>query len=608
MVLACAAVLGQRHLQGEDAAKPSLDRPLLRSVVPPLFSSSSPSLLHAVGEQTFGRPPVTDLPWNQQEQFDRAGSTNVPMDSWIYPALERLAALGLVPSQSISIRPWTRRECLRQLQEAEENAGRVGGLNDSGNAEAEKLIDDLHKELAPEETASNTATLESAYVRYGTIAGPALADSYHFGQTWWNDFGRPLGRGSSSIEGFSARVNSGRFFFYTREEAQHGPGNPAQTPEINALINQLDTQGGQNAPFIEPISAHAAYQQYRPLELYAGVTFWGNALSFGKQELYWGPMVSGPLSFSSNAEPTWNLRFVTTRPHPIPFFGWLGTYRFDLVAGKLSGHKYPARPIFDGGKLDVNIGRNIEFSITRWAVLCGVGHPCSLHAIWRNLVSTRSTGINGGGGSGGYGDPTDPGDRKSGFDFRVRPPGRLGRVMTIYADSYADDELMPLMDPNRSAYSTGVYLARLPGLPQMDLRVESNSTTPYAGNALGGYLTYWNNQYLDANTNKGFLLGNAVGRDGRSLEAHLGYWFSGRSRSEVVFRQTKGDNHFLPGGSTITDAYYKGSFALNREWTAEVFAQYERFLIPSYMPGAQHNGSGWFQITWTPQWRLQRGK
>lgn len=552
---------------------------------------------------------TADFPWDQQREFDRAGSTNVPMDSWVYPALDRLAALGLIPTQSISIRPWSRRECLRQLEEAEENVSRYNVLNDSGNAEAEKLIDALHKELASEETADHTATLESAYVRAGTIAGPAIADSYHFGQTWWNDFGRPLGRGSSFIEGISARANAGRFFIYAREEAQHSPGNPAQTPAVTALINQLDTQPGNNDPYIEPIPARAAYQRYRPIELYAGVTFWGNALSFGKQELYWGPMVSGPLSFSSNAEPTWNLRYTTTRPHPIPLFHWLGTYRFDLVAGKLSGHHYPARPLFDGGKLDLNIGKNIELSITRWSLLCGVGHPCNLHAFVRNLESTRSTGINGGGGSGGYGDPTDPGDRKSGFDFRVRPPGRLGKIVTIYADSYADDELMPLMDPNRSAYSTGIYLARLPGLPQMDLRVESDSTNPYEGDQrLGGYLTYWNNQYLDANTNKGFLLGNAVGRDGRALEAHLGYWFSGKTRSEVVFRQNKGGIHFLPGGSTITDVYYKGTFALGNDWMLEGFAQYERFLIPSYMPGVQHNGSGWLQITWNPQWRMPWGR
>ena len=47
------------------------------------------------------------------------GLAYVPMDSWIYDALDRLAALGLVPSQITGLRPWTRAECHRQTHEAE---------------------------------------------------------------------------------------------------------------------------------------------------------------------------------------------------------------------------------------------------------------------------------------------------------------------------------------------------------------------------------------------------------------------------------------------------------------------------------------------------------
>ncbi len=48
------------------------------------------------------------------------GFVYVPMDSWVYPALERLAGLGLIPSQIAGLRPWTRAECRRQLAEADE--------------------------------------------------------------------------------------------------------------------------------------------------------------------------------------------------------------------------------------------------------------------------------------------------------------------------------------------------------------------------------------------------------------------------------------------------------------------------------------------------------
>lgn len=536
---------------------------------------------------------------------DTIGSTNVPMDSWIYPALERLAAMGLIPGQSVSIRPWTRQECLRQLQDAEELADRQDDYSPGLLAEAHRLMTDLHRELEDEPVSYEGMSLESVYARYGTIAGPALADSFHFGQTWWNDFGRPLGRGSSAITGYSLRAHYGRLFFYDRQEMQHGPGNPADSPAITQLKSTLDRIQSDD-PQIAPVLAHAAYNRQRPIELYAGVALGGNALTFGKQELYWGPTTMGPLAFSSNAEPTYSLRAVATRPHPLPFLPSLGTYRFDIVLGKLSGHSYPARPWYNGQKIDFNFGDNLEISFTRWSVFWGVGHPITLHSFKQNVFSFNSTGggVGGGGGSAGYGDRDDPGDRKSNFDFSYRLPF-LSKVVTLYADAYSDDDPNPISAPRRAVWNPGIYFARLPFLPHMDLRVEAVSSTGLFKD-FGGQHYFMNNQYLDSNTNKGFMLGNAIGRDARAIEGRAGYWFSGRTRVEAGYRQNKGGTLFLPGGATITDGFVNSSIALNRHWTVQTFTQYERFLIPSYMNGSQHNVSGWLQITWNPELHLHR--
>ena len=538
--------------------------------------------------------PTGDLTQTGIGDHDRFGSTNVPMDSWIYPALERLAAMGFIPSQNVAIRPWTRQECLRQTREVEESLFAYGS-SDTVNEEAQRLLSDLLKELAQPEDHGGIV-LESAYVRYGTIAGPALTDGYHLGQTWWNDFGRPLGRGSSVIAGFSARATHGRFFLYDRQELQQDPGAVAVTPALSQLINSLD-----NAPFSSsvpglapPTPAIAAHPRQRPIELYAGVAFEGNALSFGKQEIFWGPTTMGPWSFSSNAEPTYNLRLISTRPHPFPFLPNLGTYKFDFVFGKLSGHKYPARPYFNGQKVDFTFGNNLEISMTRWSVLWGVGHHMTLGSLKDNLFSSNSTGT-----TYQYGERTDPGDRKSDFDFRLHVPG-LAKLVTIYADAYADDEINPIDAPRRVAWAPGIYLARLPYLPHMDLRFEMASSEELSRDE-GGVRFFINNQYRDGNTNKGFILGNAVGRDARAFEGRTGYWLSARSRVEAGYRQTKGGLLFLPGGSTISDGFVNASYAFTPEWSAQLFAQHERFLIPSFMPGAQTNESGWLQLTWNPK-------
>jgi hypothetical protein len=549
-----------------------------------LHTSSSDS----VSNEIFAPSPAL------KDFTDRFGSANVPMDSWIYPALERLAALGFIPSQSVAIRPWTRKECLRQVEEAQRLSLELG-LDDIRGEEADGLVSELLHEVT-DAADERTVSLESVYARYGTIAGPALTDGYHFGQTWWNDFGRPLGRGGSAVAGFSLRASRGRFFFYDRQELQQAPGTLAITTAQSQFINTLDNSsfGGNLVPnFYPPTSPTSAYLRQRPIELYGGIALGGTALSFGKQQLYWGPTTMGPLAFSSNAEPTYNLQWVATRPHAFPFAPQLGSYRFDFVFGKLSGHKYPARPYYNGVKVDMSFGHNFEVSFTRWSVLWGVGHPMTLHSLKANLFSVSSTG------AGSYASRDDPGDRKSGFDFRLHVPG-VNKLITIYADAYADDELNPIDAPRRVVWSPGVYFARLPYLPHADLRLEAVSSEELSQDE-GGTRFFINNQYRDSNTNKGFLLGNAIGRDGRAIEALAGYWFSARTRIELGYRQSKISEVFLPFGGTIGDQFATVNYALTRDWSAHIFAQHERFLIPSMLTGQQHNVSGWINLTWNPK-------
>lgn len=530
---------------------------------------------------------------------DHHGSVNVPMDSWIYPALERLAAMGYVPSQNVSIRPWTRQECLRQLREAEDVFG-SSAANDATDREAEPLINDLKHEL---EGDRDGATLESTYVRIGTIAGPVLNDSFHFGQTWWNDYGRRFATGTSGLAGYSVRATKGRFFFHVRQEAQRVPGLPGITAAHSVLFNQMDGQPAFSSPIPPPAfpvtAPGAAFFTQTPLTLYAGVAFAGNALSFGKQEIYWGPTTMGPWSFSMNAEPTYNLRLVSTRPHPFPFVPRLGTYKFDLVIGKLSGHKYPARPYFNGQKVDFTFGSNLELSFTRWSLLWGVGHPMTLGSLGRNLFSSASTGT-----TYFYGERSDPGDRKSDFDLRLHVPG-LRKYATIYADSFADDDVNPIDAPRRAPWSTGLYLPRLPDLPHMDFRFEMASSQELSEDeGLIKHPFFINNQYRDANTNKGFLLGNAVGRDGRAFEGRVGFWSSARNRVEVGYRQTKISPLLLPQGGTISDGFAKAMFVFKRAWSADVFFQQERFLVPADIPGSHNNTSARISLIWTPKLQL----
>lgn len=55
---------------------------------------------------------------------DRMGSPYVPLDSWVYPALERLIAFGYIETAFIGLKPWTRIECAQLVEQAGEGVQR----------------------------------------------------------------------------------------------------------------------------------------------------------------------------------------------------------------------------------------------------------------------------------------------------------------------------------------------------------------------------------------------------------------------------------------------------------------------------------------------------
>lgn len=518
----------------------------------------------------------------KQGPLPPVGPILVPMDSWVYAVLARLAGLGYIPDQTAGTRPWSREECIRQINEAEDIQSRRLALAGSGELqEVSRLITALRKEFSTDHDYTSFLELESVYTRYQEIRGKPLVDGYNFGQTTINDYGRRISEGSNVISGVTAQAVSGRFSFYLRGEYQH-------SGMVDDLAARLRPEVDQLQPVLQ--SAGAGSNSFRPLEMYAGAQFGSWSLTLGKQELWWGPGESGPLSFSANAEPFYFFRFTNSTPYRLPgALRRLGTFRADFMVGKLSGHQAPPRPLINGQKLTWNLPFGFELGFTRWSLFDGAGaHGFTAGSVLRNLFANGAT----------YGSATDPGDRKSGFDFRWHLPG-IARWITIFSDFYADDEPTPLTSLRRSAFSPGLYLAALPGLKNWDLRIESPSTR-VGGDDQGGHFLYWNNVYQDANTNQGNLLGSWVGRDGRGLFLQSRCWLKADSGLEFTYRQNRIGPAYLPGGGTQNNGSIKYSIRLRREMSLSVAAQYERYYIP-VLGGPKHDLLLSIQTTYQPK-------
>jgi hypothetical protein len=531
------------------------------------------------------------IPGSNEVDPSKLGSAFVPLDSWIYPALERLAALGYIDSQFTGLRPWTRRECLRQIDEAEINAQDL-----PANSDVSQILRRLRQEFNAEGRRYQSFSIDSIYTRYTNISGPPLRDSYHFGNTLWNDYGRPFDRGGNIYTGTSVSAVAGRFFWYASGEYQHAPGRAALTVAQQDLVNTLDNNIGPPPNPVGPAPGPiATTDRFYPLDLYGGAQLGEYAVTFGKQSLWLGPGESGPLMLSDNVDPIYMFRISRTAPLVLPgFLHYLGEIRGEFLLSKLSGHHFPARPFFNLQKISFHPTKNLEIGFTRASLWGGVGHAFTFHALERNFLSLGDTP------AGPFNQFNDIGDRKAGFDFSYRLPG-LRNWLTLYADSYSDDDPSPLANPRRAAISPGIYLSHFPRLAKLDLRAEVVSTQSLTPADHGSEFLYWNFRYHDSNTNKGNLFGNQTGRDGRTGQVWSTYHFSAATSLELGYRDTKASKFFIPGGGTQSDASTRFLWQIRPNWSVDAFVQYERWFIPALRPIAQHDVTSSLQLTFHPR-------
>lgn len=524
------------------------------------------------------------------------GSTNVAMDSWVYAALDRLAAMGYIQSAFAGMRPWTRMECARLLAEA-------GSQIDSDTAatdhEAFRLYEALQAEFLVESRRLDgdpnvSAQLESVYARFTGVSGKPLNDSFHFGQTLINDYGRPYQQGLNVVTGFTGHAEAGPLAFYVRGEYQHSPMAAAYPLGVRSAIAAMDSTP------VQPAVPFAAHDDFQLLDTYAALNIQNNQISFGRQSLWWGPGQGGALTFSDNALPMYMLRWTRVSPAKLPFIlRLLGPMRTEFFVGKLEGHHFPAHPYVSGQKVSFKPTENLEVGFSKMTVFAGGNTPLTWHTFYKATFDVGQASAIGGVGG------VDPGDRRAGFDFSYRLPG-LRNWLTLYSDSLVDDDPSPLAAPRRAAVNPGIFLSHVPGLPKLDFRVEAVNTDVPTGRSVGGKFIYWNGVYRDSHTNAGNLMGSWIGREGRGVQAASTYWLSARNTISVGYRKGWIDSDFVPGGGVLDDVSVRPEVTLRSDVSIKGFLQVERWNFPLLASHAESNVTASVQITFRPSWRASK--
>jgi len=557
------------------------------------------------GEVTYRRhhdPELAGSMWNTfAESLDyltenrprqRMGTTFVPLDSWVYAAFDRLAGLGYIHSAVAGLRPWTRMECARLIEEASE------GLlaDESANRAASALVERLRREFSFEvglldDGRNTTANLESVYVRAVSISGPALTDGFHFGQTVSYDFGRPFERGMNGQVGGAFRATMGPIAIYIRTEYQHAPEAPAPSDAVRSIIALRDLVPEP------PATPVGAINRPRLLDAYVAVNLNNWQILIGKQSLSWGPGPGGSLLWSDNAEPLDMVRLVNSEPTRLPgFLKYLGPVRVDQFIGRLGGDTFVRRPFIYGNKINFKPLPNLEFGYGRTVTIGGVGgDPLTPGNFFYSFFGLHSNSTAGG---------SVPGDTHANFDWTFNVP-KVRNYIVFYGDWYTDDDAIGITSSTRSAYRPGICITHFPGVSKLDLHMEAaNTESPVvfpngAGNT--GDLNYWNFVYRDGYTNNGNLIGNVVGRMGQAYQGWLGYWLSPRNTWQLIYKNSSVANRFIPGGgawqdySVRNETYWKSGFYLKTQLQYEHISHY-----PILFSGVQRNFTAVVEMGFSP--------
>jgi Capsule assembly protein Wzi/PAP2 superfamily len=534
-------------------------------------------------------------------------SPYVPLDSWIYPALERLIAMGYVKSGILGMRPWTRMQCARLVQDAEDKFPDNGADEGEPGKVYATLTSEFGTELARLDGAANVdARVESVYTRSMSISGTPLRDGYHFGQTIINDYARPYWTGFNEITGLSADAETGPVSFYFRGEYQHAPAMLPYPPSVLAA-----TAAADGTPLLT--NGTAELNRFQLLDSMASFNINNVQISVGNQSAWLGPGESGPLLMSNNAAPFPMVKIDDIALHEIPGLSRiLGPFRSEFFVGQLSGQQWELcqtcpqansqgvvgpninpQPFIHGEKISFQPTPNLEFGMGVAAMFGGPGLPVTFGNFFRTYYIHTSNL------------PQNPGKRTSAADFTYRIP-RLRDWLTLYMDSLVWDEISPI-GSTRANVNPGVYLPKIPRIPKLQLRAEgfNVSRTTHNGQFGPGWVYYNADRYRSGYTSDGNLLGSWIGRAGRGGQGWVTYSFSPRNNLSLGYRLQDVSRTFIQGGR-LADYSASGDFRLSHHFALSGLVQYEQWRFPVLSSTKQSDVTASLQLTYYPKWQISK--
>jgi len=398
-------------------------------------------------------------------------SASIPLDSWVYPAIDKLAGLGLIDSSLFGSRPYSRFEAARLVREACDRIQQVS----TPLPVALELLERLEKELHPQLNEFGSVVAGSYFkpvreLRFESIQQDGFPLSIAGTDAWqfplnYNNFGIDYDDGSNSQLTLETELRLGQSLLLNWR------------PYL--LVDKEDTH-------------------FRTQHATATLGLGPFNVSIGRESLWWGQGRHGSLVLTNNAKPLDMVRVTNPSPFLLPWvFEYLGPFRFDLFWSRLDD--YVANTATGRGDDPYFAGLRLNFKPLPWfelgasrAVIFG-GDDIN---VGRSDYLTILVGKNL--------DAEDTSNSVAAVDARLRLPFLWGAE--LYGEMGGEDEAGAWI-ANR-AWLAGLYLPRLEPTGRLSLRLEHADLSHVDSNSPGWYR---HGTYKAGYTNENHILGHHVG-------------------------------------------------------------------------------------------------
>ena len=396
-------------------------------------------------------------------------TSQIPLDSWVYSALDKISALGLVNSSLQGIRPYTRFEAARQVEEAL-TAAQFQDVSPAIHALLGKLERELGDTLTDlrEGSSAGFLKLREVQLKYvyqngdeSTIAGNGVVAGQH--PLNYNNYGLNYQEQNAQLI-LQGETRLGGFFLI----------------DLRPLI--LFQTGDDDDADVTLFDGRAVAQ------------LGSFEVSVGRQSLWWGQGRHGSLVLTNNAKPLDMIRITNSTPFLLPWFlKYLGPFRFDVFWSRVEKDRSVEKPYFAGLRIDTKPLPWIELGASRTVMFGGKGRP---HVDWNDFITILG-GKNLSGGE-------DTSNSIAALDVRLLLPFLWNAE--VYGEYGGEDEAGHFIA--NTAWLAGLYLPKIDPSGRLSLRLEQADLSQIDDNSP---VWYRHGIYRSGYTYEGVVMGHHVG-------------------------------------------------------------------------------------------------